>query len=63
MRELISSKLISGFFMNATEASITSPKLWGKIFVAIPTAMPPAPLTNKFGYLAGKTMGSCSVSS
>ena len=27
MKELISSKLISGFFMNTTQASITSPKL------------------------------------
>ena len=42
---------------------MTSPKLCGKIFVAIPTAIPPAPFTNKFGYLEGKTDGSYSDSS
>ena len=31
-------------------ALIISPKLWGGILVAIPTAIPPAPLTNKLGY-------------
>jgi len=30
-------------------ASIISPKLCGGMLVAIPTAIPPAPLTNKFG--------------
>jgi len=29
----------------------------------MPTAIPPAPLTNKFGNCAGKTVGSFSVSS
>ena len=31
-------------------AFITSPKLWGGMLVAIPTAIPPAPLTNMLGY-------------
>ncbi len=42
--------------------SITSPKLWGGILVANPTAIPKAPLTRRFGYFAGKTVGSFSVS-
>ena len=44
-------------------ASIISPKLWGGILVAIPTAIPPAPFTKRFGYWDGKTEGSISVSS
>ena len=43
--------------------SITSVRLWGAIFVAIPTAIPLDPLTSKFGNLDGKTVGSLSVSS
>ena len=39
-------------------AAITSPKLCGAIFVAIPTAIPEPPLTSKFGYAAGRTSGS-----
>ncbi len=31
------------------------------MFVAIPTAIPEAPLTNKLGILVGKTLGSCNV--
>ena len=42
---------------------MTSVKLWGGIFVAIPTAIPEAPLTNKAGILVGKTVGSFNVSS
>ena len=37
---------------------MTSPKLCGGIFVAIPTAIPVEPFTNKFGYLDGNTCGS-----
>ena len=55
--------LISLLFINANVASITSPRLCDGILVAIPTAIPPAPLTNKFGYCDGKTVGSLSVSS
>ena len=54
---------ISLFAINANVPFMTSPRLWGGILVAIPTAIPPAPLTNKFGYWAGNTSGSFSVSS
>ena len=43
--------------------SITSPRLCGGMFVAMPTAMPVEPLTSRFGYVAGKTVGSVVVSS
>ena len=55
--------LISLFSIKAKVPLIISPKLCGGILVAIPTAIPPAPLTSKFGYWAGKTVGSFSVSS
>ena len=42
---------------------MTSPKLWGGMLVAMPTAMPPAPLTKRVGNLAGRTDGSLTVSS
>ncbi|MCG0900125.1 hypothetical protein IMAU10572_02633 [Lactiplantibacillus plantarum] len=42
---------------------MTSAKLCGGMFVVIPTAIPVAPLTSKFGKRAGKTAGSRSVSS
>ncbi len=43
--------------------SITSPRLCGGMFVAMPTAMPVEPLTSRFGYVAGNTVGSVVVSS
>ena len=46
-----------------TTAAITSFRLWGGIFVAIPTAIPFVPLTRRFGNLDGSTSGSFSVSS
>ena len=55
--------VISLFSIKAKVPSIISPKLWGGILVAIPTAIPPAPLTKRFGYCAGRTDGSFSVSS
>ena len=54
---------ISGLSMYATQPSITSPKLWGGIFVAIPTAIPIVPFTKIFGNLDGNTDGSFSLSS
>ena len=33
------------------------------MFVAMPTAMPPAPLTSRFGNRAGRTVGCCSYPS
>ena len=58
-----SFNLISLFSINAIVPLIISPKLCGGILVAIPTAIPPAPFTRRFGYWAGNTSGSFSVSS
>ena len=55
--------LRSLFSIKAKVPSMISPKLCGGMLVAIPTAIPPAPLTSKLGYCAGKTVGSFSVSS
>ena len=41
---------ISLFCINASVPFIISPKLCGGILVAIPTAIPPAPFTKRFGY-------------
>ena len=38
-----------GSSISAMQASITSPRLCGGMLVAMPTAMPPAPLTRRFG--------------
>ena len=53
----------SGLSMTSLTASMVSPKLWGGILVAIPTAIPVAPLTKRFGKRAGKTTGSRSLAS
>ena len=42
---------------------MTSVKLCGGIFVAIPTAIPEEPFINNVGIFEGKTVGSCSLSS
>ena len=42
---------------------MTSVKLCGGIFVAIPTAIPEAPFTKRLGKREGKTSGSLSVPS
>ena len=39
----------SGLAINAQQASISSPRLCGGMLVAMPTAMPPAPLASRFG--------------
>ena len=41
----------------------TSPRLCGGMLVAMPTAMPVAPLTRRFGIRAGSTTGSVFVPS
>ena len=46
-----------------TTPSITSPRLCGGIFVAIPTAIPVAPFKRRLGILDGRTTGSFSFSS
>ena len=58
-----SDNFISLLLIKANVPSITSPKLCGGILVAIPTAIPPAPLTSKLGNFEGNTSGSISVSS
>ena len=47
----------------SSSAPHTSERLCGCIDVDIPTAIPVLPLTIKFGNAAGKTVGSCNVSS
>ena len=53
--------VILGFLTNSNVALITSVKLCGGILVAIPTAIPLEPFTNKLGNLLGRTTGICSV--
>jgi hypothetical protein len=55
--------VISGLSICAQMPSMTSPRLCGGMFVAMPTAMPVPPLTSKFGNAAGKTVGSVMRSS
>ncbi len=49
--------MASGWSMRWIVASITSPRLWGGMFVAMPTAMPWLPFTNRLGKRAGSTTG------
>ena len=58
-----SSNVVSGLSIILIIPFITSVKLCGGIFVAIPTAIPDEPFTNKAGILAGNTVGSCNLSS
>ena len=48
----------SGLSIRCSVASMTSRRLCGGMFVAMPTAMPPPPFTNRFGKRAGSTSGS-----
>ena len=52
-----------GLRMRWTVASMTSLRLCGGMFVAMPTAMPPEPLTSRFGTRDGRTVGSSFESS
>ena len=56
-----SSSVACGCSMRWRAALTTSPRLCGGIFVAMPTAIPEAPLTSRFGKAAGSTSGSVSV--
>ena len=58
-----SSGVASGWSIRWIVASITSPRLCGGMFVAMPTAMPWLPLTSRFGNRAGNTVGSSMVPS
>jgi hypothetical protein len=53
-----SSDVASGWSIRWIVPSMTSPRLCGGMFVAIPTAMPWLPLTSRFGKRAGSTRGS-----
>jgi len=53
-------RLAFGLSIIIRQASITSPRLCGGMFVAMPTAIPEEPLTRRFGYFAGSTAGSLS---
>ena len=44
-----SASVVSGSAISFSVASITSPGLWVGMLVAMPTAMPPAPFTSRFG--------------
>ena len=52
-----SSTVRSGLSMSAAIARVTSPRLCGGMFVAMPTAMPDEPLTRRFGSFDGRTVG------
>ena len=53
----------SGSSITRIRASQISPRLCGGIDVAMPTAMPLAPLTSRFGNFDGSTVGSVCRSS
>ena len=57
------SMSIAGSSIRAMVALITSDRLCGGMFVAMPTAMPAEPLTSRFGKRDGITVGSSSFSS
>ena len=63
MHSMSSSRVQSGFLTMSFMPSITSLRLWGGIFVAMPTAMPTEPLQSRFGNLEGSTAGSLRRSS
>ena len=52
------STSMSGSSIIAVIPSITSLRLCGGMFVAMPTAIPEEPLTSRFGKRAGSTVGS-----
>ena len=49
---------IAGSSMRAMTAPMTSRRLCGGMFVAMPTAIPEEPLTSRLGKRAGRTSGS-----
>ncbi len=53
-----SSGVASGFSSTWVTASMTSPRLWGGMLVAMPTAIPCEPLTSRLGKRDGRTTGS-----
>ncbi len=63
MISISSGSSIAGLSTIAMQPLMTSVRLCGGMFVAMPTAMPPAPLTSRFGNFAGITTGSDMVPS
>src|SRR4051812_31642809 len=59
----ISANDVVGLFTNSIVAVTISVKLCGGMFVAIPTAIPFDPFTNKLGMRVGRIIGSVLVSS
>ncbi len=53
-----SSTVQCGRSITSLTASATSRRLWGGMFVAIPTAIPDEPFTSRFGTRHGRTVGS-----
>ena len=53
-----SSRVASGWSIRWIVASMISPRLWGGMFVAMPTAIPWPPLTSRLGNRLGRTVGS-----
>ena len=58
-----SVSVASGLSSTQMHAPITSRRLCGGMFVAMPTAMPEEPLTSRFGKRLGRTRGSLRLSS
>src|SRR5438552_1725514 len=52
-----------GLSIKIMSASTISRRLWGGMFVAMPTAIPLEPFTRRFGNFDGRTVGSFSVPS
>ena len=57
MNRMMSSSVASGWSIRWRAAATTSTRLWGAMFVAMPTAMPLAPFTSRFGKLGGQHVG------
>ena len=56
---IISDSDAEGLSINKISEPITSDRLCGAMFVAIPTAIPDEPLTKSPGRRPGRTEGSC----
>ncbi len=63
MTVMSSSTVTSGSSIIMHTASMASPRLWGAMLVAMPTAMPDEPLTSRLGKRLGSTAGSMMDSS
>ena len=59
-KRIRSSREAAGCLIRWRQACTTSTRLCGAMFVAMPTAMPDAPLTRRLGSAAGSTTGSVS---